>query len=379
MTRADVVIIGAGIVGVGCARRLAQRGLRVLVVEREAAPACGSTGRSAAGVRVQFSTRVNIELSAMSIAEYRTMPQAQYRPVGYLFLVDAPNWDAHREGLALQQTMGLPVRELSASEAAARVGAREDGIVGGSFGEIDGFVDPHGITSAWTSEARALGANFRFGLEVGAIAHANGQWRLEAGGESFEAPLLVNAAGAWSGAVAALAGLTVPVEPARRTVFTTAPRASMPGLPADAAGWPLTIDVASGLWLRPEGERLIFGESNPADRGFAEGVDWNWLEVVADHGMQRFPWFESLAIDRRASWWGYYENTPDHQPIVGPMPGAPGWYNACGFSGHGVQQAAAIAQVAAAELLGEPAAIDVASLRIERFDAPARAAERLIV
>jgi sarcosine oxidase subunit beta len=201
------------------------------------------------------------------------------------------------------------------------------------------------------------------------------RWQLRTPAGTFEAPVLVNAAGAWAGRLAALAGLEVPVEPARRVVFTSAPL-------GEARRYPLTVDVASGLWFRSEGTRLIFGLSNPADRGFEEGIDWPWLETVYPVAVDRFPWFEELALDRKASWWGYYELTPDHQPLVGAMPGAPGWFNACGFSGHGVQQAGAIGRVLAEQVCGKEPFIDVSSLRIERFAAPAGTAgkrEALIV
>jgi sarcosine oxidase subunit beta len=207
---------------------------------------------------------------------------------------------------------------------------------------------------------------------VRSIERRGERWRAGAEGGDVEAGWIVNTAGAWAGEVAALAGLQVPVCPARRMVYTTAPLAAAPT-------YPLTVDLDTGLWFRPERDRLIFGMSNPDDTGFAEGVDWTWLETVYESALRHFSWFETLSIDRRACWWGYYETTPDHQPVVGEMPGAPGWYNACGFSGHGVQQAAAIGRVAAQEIAGEPAFVDMAPLRIERFAAGAPHPERLVV
>ena len=160
-------------------------------------------------------------------------------------------------------------------------------------------------------------------------------------------------------------------------VYASAPLDASLGL---ARPVPLTVDLATGVWFRSEGERLIFGLANPADTGFEEGIDWPWLETTYQAALAHFPWFERLAIDRRASWWGYYEDTPDHNAIVGPMPGADGWINACGFSGHGVQQAAAVGRVVAQLALGEATAIDVSPLRIERFaEGAAPAAERMVV
>lgn len=371
-TQADAIVIGAGIVGAACARRLSERGLRVVVLEREPAPASGSTGRSAAGVRVQFSEEVNVRLSAASIAEYRELPEAGYRPIGYLFYVTQAQWSAHREAARMQQRLGMPVELLDAAAATRIVPADTDGFAGATWCGLDGVVDPHGITMRWLAQARSSGTVVKLNCAVRSIERRGERWRAGAEGGDVEAGWIVNTAGAWAGEVAALAGLQVPVRPARRMVYTTAPLAPAPA-------YPLTVDLDTGLWFRPERDRLIFGMSNPADTGFAEGVDWTWLETVYESALRHFRWFETLSIDRRACWWGYYETTPDHQPVVGEMPDAPGWYNACGFSGHGVQQAAAIGRIVAQEIAGEPAFVDVAPLRIDRFAAGAAHPERLVV
>ncbi|HLU39802.1 MAG TPA: FAD-dependent oxidoreductase, partial [Planctomycetota bacterium] len=272
-TQADVIVVGAGIVGACCARRLAERGLRVVVLERESAPATGSTGRSAAGVRVQFSEEVNVRLSAASIAEYREMPQAGYRPIGYLFYVPHAQWDAHREAARMQQRLAMPVEILDPAAATRIVPADVTGFAGATFCGLDGYVDPHGITMAWIAQARAAGATLRLGTAVHAIARPATRWLAETVDGRFEAEWLVNAAGAWAGEVAAMAGLRVPVQPARRMVYVTAPLSPAPA-------YPLTVDLDTGLWFRSERDRLIFGLSNPDDTGFVEGVDWTWLETV---------------------------------------------------------------------------------------------------
>jgi len=391
----DAIVVGAGIVGLSCALRLAERGLRVTVVEREPVPATGSTGRSAAGVRHQFSDVVNVMLSRDSIAEYRRMPEAGYRPIGYLFYVPEADWDAQMRSVAMQRSLGADVRVLSNDQATRIVPARIDGLRGATFCGDDGVVDPHGICMAWFRQARELGVRFAFGRQVVSISRDGSQWRVRTSASDAaartshppgaspwtqaHAPLLVNAAGAWGGALARLAGLHVPVQPARRMVFVTGPLPAALRLPHPH---PLTVDLATGVWFRSERDRLIFGLANPADTGFAEGVDWPWLENTCEAALRHFPWFEQLDVDRRACWWGYYEETPDHNPILGAMPGATGWINACGFSGHGVQQAAATGRLIAQDALGEQTEIDISPLRIERFGRARRepdAGERLVV
>ncbi|MFC4640235.1 NAD(P)/FAD-dependent oxidoreductase [Deinococcus hohokamensis] len=357
---ADLVVIGAGILGTACAWRLAERGLNVLVVE-QSSPASGSTGRSAAGVRAQFTTEANIRLSQLSIEEYAAMPESGYRPAGYLMLVPEAQWPMHQAGVALQRRLGVPTEELTPAEAQVHAGFDPAGLGGCTFCATDGFVDPHGLTLEYLRRAREAGAHFLLNTAVTAIRRSEGVWRLTTSAGVIEAPQVLNAAGAWAGEVGRQAGLDIPVQPARRMVFTTGPLAPQRQVP-------MVFDLASGVWLRSEGERLILGRADPADTGWREGMNWDWLEPTLEAALLRFPWLETADLDRRASWWGYYEVTPDHQAILGRLPGADGWLNACGFSGHGVMQAAAVARVMAQEAVGEVPFIDITPLRFERFE-----------
>lgn len=356
----DVVVIGAGIVGAACAYRLAERGLSVSVLEQAPLPATGSTARSAAGVRVQFQDAVNIELSLHSIAEYRELSEADFRPTGYLMLVPPERWDAHLEGVRRQRAYGLDVRALTPQEAQAVVPFDSRGVAGCSYCPTDGAVDPHGLTWHYLRRARDFGATVRTEAPVTRIERRRGGWTLTTPQGTFAAPRVVNASGAWAREVGQLVGLRVPVTPARRMVFCSAP------LDREHR-FPMTFDLHGGVFLRSEGERLIFGKANARDSGWRETPDWDWLEPTIEAALTRFPWFESLRLDRQASWFGHYEMTPDGQAILGELPGAPGWHNACGFSGHGVMHAAATGRITAQDVLGEPLLVNIDPLRIDRF------------
>ncbi|UQN08579.1 FAD-binding oxidoreductase [Deinococcus sp. QL22] len=355
----DVAVIGAGIIGAACAWRLAERGLKVVVLE-QGSPAGGSTGKSAAGVRAQFTSETNILLSKHSIEEYASMPEAGYHPGGYLLLVPEAQWPSYQLGVDLQHRLGVPTERLTPTGAQVHAEFLPDGLGGCTYCGTDGHVDAHGLTMAYVNRARERGARFLLDTRVTGIQRFGEIWRLTTSAGTVQAPLLVNSSGAWSGEVGALAGLEIPVQPARRMVFTTAPLK----LPRPL---PMIFDLESGVWLRSEGNRIILGRANPADVGWREGMEWDWLEPTLEAAMTRFPWLEMASLDRHASWWGYYEVTPDHQAIVGQMPGVQGWLNACGFSGHGVMHAAAIARVIAQEALGETPFIDLSPLRYERF------------
>ena len=375
----DVVVIGAGIIGSACAHHLTAAGVEVTVLERAPEPAAGSTGLSVAGVRVQFSDEVNVRLSWTSIQEYRAFADrygvdAGYRPIGYLFLVPEAAWPAHLDGVAVQRRVGAPVEVVDLLEAQARVAFAADGIAGATFGPADGVVDPHSVTHAFLQRARDGGARVWLDSPVRRAERRGGRWRVEVPGRVVEADHVVNAAGPWAGEVARSAGLEVPVAPVRRMVFVTAPV-------RDAGVLPLTVDVATGFYLRSEADRVLFGRSRPDEPpGFTTGIDWAWFEQVLGAGVGRFPWLADVGIDMRASWWGYYEVTPDHNPILGRMPEASGWVNACGFSGHGVQQAPAVGRVIAEEIVtGRATTIDIDALRIDRFTRGRGHAERHII
>lgn len=360
---ADIVVIGAGIIGAASAYRLAQRGLKVVVLDKDR-PASGSTGRSVAGVRAQFHNETNILLSRESIAEYAAMPGSGYRAEGYLMLIPEAGWPEHREAVTLQQRLGIPSEALTPDEAQRYATFDTAGLGGCSFCPTDGKVDAHSLNHEYVRLAREAGARVLLDTPVTGLERVGEVWHVQTPGGTFEAPQLLNAAGAWSGEVGRLAGLDIPVQPARRMVFCTGPLT----LPRPV---PMTFDLGSGVYLRSEGERLIFGRADPLDTGWREGLNWDWLDPTLELALTRWPWLEAASLDRNASWWGYYELTPDGFPVVGRMPGVDGWLNACGFSGHGVMQAAATGRVMAQIAVGETPFIDVSPLGMERFDGTA--------
>lgn len=371
----DVVVVGAGINGASCAYQLASRGLDVTVLEKDAAPAMGSTGKSAAGVRVQFTTEPNIRLSLHSLPVYREFAERHgrdigYQDIGYLLLVPEDRWAGHLESVTMQKRLGAPVEVLDPHEARRYVDFDPTGLAGATYGPWDGIVDPHMVTLAWVEMARELGATFRMRTPVTAIEARDDGWRVRSGDDTWEGAHVVNTAGAWSGEIGKLAGLEVPVGPKRIQIF-------MSGPVDDERVYPLTIDLATGVYLRSEGDRVLFGLDNLEQAfGFTEGIDEEWLEHVLLTGVQRFPWWEEMGVDLRASWWGYYGVSPDNSPIIGLHPDAEGWIDACGFSGHGIMHAPA-AGVAVAELVadGRTTTVDVDHFAHDRFgeDVPVEA------
>jgi sarcosine oxidase subunit beta len=364
---ADVVVVGAGVVGASTAYHLARRGKTVVVVDAFDGPAEGSTGRSFASIRAQWADSLNIDMSWRSIQAYRNFPAEHgidvgYRPSGYLFVVPDTGWASHLAAVDLQREHGVPVEVLDAHAAQQHTPFATEGVGGATWGPADGVVDPHLATSAYLQLARTHGATTLFRHRIDSVVPTPDGWVVAAGERTIQASHVVNAAGGWAGELAALAGLHAPVVHSRRNIYATAPDAL-------ATTVPMTIDLATGVFVRSEGPRLLFAAARPDQvDGYDTSVDWPWMETVLERAVGRFPWLAELPLDRAGCWAGTYENTPDHHGILGEDPTAPGWVNACGFSGHGLMQAPEIGRLAAEQVTdGAITSVDATALRLDRF------------
>ncbi|GAB4193848.1 MAG: FAD-binding oxidoreductase [Roseiflexaceae bacterium] len=377
-TSAAVVIIGAGVMGASIAYHLAARGCTdIVLLEQAEAEISGSTARSIAGVRHQFSTETNVLLSRYSIERLKHFTQevggyAELRQIGYLFLLDDPEtWAVYQRSAAMQRRLGVPVDLLTPEEAARLVpGMDITGLLGATYCAEDGYCDAHGVALAYLNRAREYGVRLRRATPATGIRVQNGRaTTVETPDGLIACETVVNAAGSWAGAVAALAGLDVPVRPYRRCVYVTEPFAPFP------QPIPLTVDVGSGFYMRKEQAHVLFGMSNYAEPpGYNTAVDWGWLDTVLTAGLRRFPPLEQAALSERRCWAGAYEITPDHMPILGRHPDLPNYIDASGFSGHGIMHAPATGLLMAEEILdGRAHTIPIDELRITRFHTdPAR-------
>jgi sarcosine oxidase, subunit beta len=368
--RADVAIIGAGVIGCSVAFQLARLGAtRVLLLEKEALPGTGSTSRANGGIRAQFTTGANIAMSLASMDILDALaPEIgeppMYHKAGYLFLTGDPKKLAAMEAAAaFQRARGVAVEVLDASGVRARAPYAAGPIAGGTFGPRDGFIDPGGLANFFLREAARAGVRTLYGAPVTAITPGAGGFALTTGAGEVSAGAVVIAAGAWSGHVAALAGVDVPVEPVRRHIFVSGPCAALPPV------IPMTIDADSGVLVRREGNRVAIAWSNADEPpGFNAAFDPDFFLRFAEPLEARFPDVGAAGLDLRKSWSGHYEVTPDHHAIVGPAAAAPGLFVASGFSGHGVMHAPAAGRAIAEMIVrGRSETVDVGALGLERF------------
>ena len=374
MLTADVVIIGGGIVGSSIAWHLTEAGCRnVLIVERESHQGKGSTGKSMGGVRAQFATPVNIQMSLYSIPFYDTFEErlglpSEYRPQGYLFVATKPSHlDYLRTNQQLQKSLGLAqVRMLTHDDIVGIVPQlRSDDVLGGSFCPTDGFVDPYSVMVGFTTRACEKGATLWRSTEVTGIVHDGSKISgVETTRGPVSTPVVVNAAGPWAAQTAALAGVDLPVEPLRRMLVPTEPFDGV------SHAIPMVVDMTNGFHFRPESRGFLLAWNDPEETpGYRDNFEPAFIEKVLVRAADRVPCFENLAVNPKRAWAGLYEMSPDHHAIIGPTPEMSGLFCANGFSGHGVMHAPATGRIVSDLILhGATSIVDnVEVLSPERF------------
>jgi glycine/D-amino acid oxidase-like deaminating enzyme len=292
----------------------------------------------------------------MEVDGWRAEPAPRYQ--GNLFLTDSNGEPAAREGMRRQLELGCSVAWLDRDEVGERFAGYDGrGFVGGTLGLEDGSVDPSAVLQGYVRRSRADGVVYSH-AEVKAIRQANGKvMGVElADGSLVTSPVVVNATGAWCAALAASAGVRLPVAPVMRTVFTLDTQVEAGGLPS--------VFLPSGLYLIPEhGRRFLCGWSQPDD---PVGFDFtfrreNFLERLWPELGSTLPAFEAVHLS--GGWVGLYEvNTLDENGIIGEWPELDGFYLANGFSGHGFQQCHAVGRHLAELILGRTPSLDLSRL-----------------
>ena len=392
METADVVIIGSGIVGSSVAYHLAQAGCtNVLVLEREAHQGKGSTGKSMGGVRAQFSTPVNIQMSKYSIDFFSKFDEvvghpADYRAHGYLFCATNENHLAYlKANRERQNALGVTNVEWVKPEDIVKMvpQLRVDDILGGTFCPTDGFVDPHSVMMGFMLNAREKGVRLwldtrvtGIDLECGDLSPLSkaltGQRTPKEGVRVvgvqttrgfISTRVVVNAAGAWAAEIAKMAGADLPVEPLRRQLVPTEPFDQLP------KRFPMVIDMSTGFHFRREGKGILLAWNDPSETpGFKTDFDETFVEKILTHAASRVPVLAEAEVNPRRAWAGLYEMTPDHHAIIGPAPNVKGLYFVNGFSGHGVMHSPASGRITADLILQERSdLVDAKQLGVERF------------
>lgn len=365
--RADVCIIGGGVVGCSIAYHLVRASpLKIVLLERGHLGG-GSTGRSAGGIRQQFLTQIHIQLSIESLKLFETFREEtgwdpDFHKTGYLFLLTTDEEQARfRHAADLQRRLGVHVEVLSPSEIHSVASClRVDDLVAGTFTPNDGYASPFQVVWGYAERAAHLGVDIREHCEVIAVNIRGDRVQgVKTRNVDIAAPIVINAAGPYAGLVGQMARVDVPVTPWRRQLFVTAPLREL------AREVPVTIDVHRNWYFRTEeGGALI---PAPTDRvsSFNTDVDWEIVSEVCAVGVQRLPALAHAEIVR--GWAGLYDISPDNHPILGESD-LSGFYLACGFSGHGFMHGPVTGKLMAELILdGRTTGVDIAPLSPRRF------------
>lgn len=384
--RADVVVVGGGVVGSSIALHLRERapGLRVVVVERDPTYARASSRLATGGIRQQYGSPVNVAMAQHSIRFYAGFDaranaagchvRAWFRQRGYLFLASPATADVLARRLEQQRTSGARSERWETHDIMTRIpGLRCDDIAFGVFGPDDGYLDPREVLRGFRMLAERSGAVYLHGTVIdvdrrGGVVSGVGV-RTGAGDVKIDAPVVVNAAGAYARAVGTLAGVEIPVDPVRQHLFRLELARPLPTripmiFDPDGTHWRLDDPREAG-----DPEHLVIGRSRPDEPG-GENFTCDHLRL-SDEMLpaleRRYP--EARVRRVAEAWTGLYEMTPDHNALLGMHPAAPGLIVAAGFSGHGLMLAPATGLVVASLILGDPVPpFDVGVLAPDRFD-----------
>jgi sarcosine oxidase subunit beta len=351
---ASVVIVGGGVIGLSTAYHLARSGVRdVVLIERDELGS-GSTCKAAGGVRAQFSDAVNVELGLRSLRTFETFreefgQEIDLHQVGYLFLLDTAEDVARFEkDVALQNELGVPSRMVDVEEAKRLSPLVEtEGLLAAAYSPTDGHCTPESVVLGYATAARAAGVTLLRHTEVEGIEMDGATVAaVRTSRGTIATDTVVCAAGPWSRTIGAMAGVDLPVTPERREIVVTEP---VPGLDPRT---PFTIDFASTFYFHAEGQGLLMGMSDP-----------DLLPAAVE---RRTPTLSGVGI--ASGWAGLYENTPDHNGLIGEADSVDRLLYATGFSGHGFLMGPAVGEVVRDLYLGRPPVVDVRALDVRRFD-----------
>ena len=372
-SHADAVVIGGGIVGLAVAFYLAKfKYGQVVVLEKEQLLGSHATSKAAGGIRAQFSTKVNIQMSMLSenlFEQFKedTGSDALFDQVGYMFLLrtdeEVETFTKHYE---LQKSLGLPAELLKTDDIAKYAPhINLDDIKLATYCKKDGLGDPSEFLLGYEKAARKLGVDIVFEAGVTGITSESGKiTSVQTTKGDIATPTVINAAGSWSAQIAKMVGAEIPVEPIRRQIVTTGELSWV------EPHFPMIVDVKSGLYHHKESKGLLFGWAKPGiEPSFDVSVDPDYTDEMLEKAMIRIKeeYLEEISVANQ--WGGLYATTPDHHAIIGWEPTVEGLWHCTGFSGHGFMHAPGAGLVTAETLTGKDPSVDISPLSLERFAA----------
>jgi sarcosine oxidase, subunit beta len=341
---ADVIIIGAGVHGASLAFHLALRGVKATILEKKFV-AAGATGRSSGLVRMHYDVKQDTELAWVSFKYFRNWKErvggdCGFTRTGFIQLVAPTDTETLKANVAAHQAIGVPVMLIKKDDVKRLAPSfNVDDIELAAYEPESGYAMPSDTTNALINAAREKGARLIQDCTVTGIMTKSGKVTgVETTQGEFNAPVVVNAAGAWAGFINAMVGLDLPYNTWHHdTMFVVRPHEIGPSHPT-------VIDFANEMYFRPEGNLTLVGleDGNPLGESPDSDTDHarkGFVERGIDRLCRRIPGMETGALHSAHA--GYDGITPDQHPYLGTA-GPDGFYLDCGFSGTGFKTAPAV-------------------------------------
>lgn len=366
LMKADVAIIGGGIIGTSIALRLAQAGKRVVVLEKNTV-AAEASGRCGGGVRQQGRHPAEILVAMLSVEMWKGLNEelgvdTEYRMSGNLWLAyQSEELEKFENDALIQNAAGLPVEILDPSEI-RKIAPILSGPVflGGSYCKRDGHANPILTTRGFAKAAARAGVEIYEHTEVTGIKVAGGEVRIvETNRGEVWSPVAVNAAGAWAPFIGNMTGLKLPIDPSLDQIMVTEPLSPVcrPFVICDQQFY-FRQAVSGGIHIGTV--------VHPARVSWEQRTDPNELSNLARATIELVPGLKPVKIVR--SWAGTSEKTIDDLPIMGAAPNPSGMFIAAGFSGHGFALGPAVGQLMSQVIRGLKPTVSLEQFRLERFD-----------
>jgi sarcosine oxidase subunit beta len=364
---ADVVVIGAGVIGAATGYYLAKSGLKVLVLERDF-PCAGSTGRCIGGIRAQFSHDLTIRVMMESVSMFRGLSDelgedVEWHSGGYLFLAfDEKRKRAFLDAIAIQKRYGLEVRFVSPDECVKIApGLDPTGLLGGAYCPTDGQANPFKVTYGYLEGIKRLGGGLLVGCEVKQVDRLGDKVVsvTDAKGDEYVCDLLLNAAGCWAREVGRMAGVKVPVTADRHESLVTEA--------VERVFDPMLVDYRSDgcYFVQHSGTGHFIGCYTPVPLVPGHNVDATdeFIAEMPRRMVRLVPRLASVKVLRQ--WAGSYEMSPDGNPICGGTP-LRGFHVSSGMSGHGFMFGPALGKLMAEQMVDGRASIPLDDFSLSR-------------
>jgi sarcosine oxidase subunit beta len=354
----DVVIIGGGIMGCSTAFQLAQRGLKVALLEKDTIGQ-GPTGRSSAIIRQHYSNELTARMALYGLRVFQNFAEqvggeCGFRTVGFVAMASSKDRKGLEANVTMQQRIGIRTELLSAEALQEVIPTMQTAdLVCAAYESESGYADPYLTVTSYAQAARRHGTAIFQNTPVTGIRLASGKViGVDTAGDSFDAPLVLNCTGAWSPRLGRMADIDLPINPCRVQVsFFRRPA-------GHEAPHPVVADFIHAIYFRPDtGNLTLVGLIDPSEANaivdpdrFDEKVSQDFVLDSGERLVARYP-----AMEASQSTGGYaslYDISPDWHPIIDQIPQGSGFYTCCGSSGHGFKLGPAVGLMFADLVMG---------------------------